>query len=88
MCVVDGQSVLLVCLPEFNRSHSCVLVSLGSLSCREIKFDTTMDTTTASRSGEEGMAGQEGDSSDLQAPVEEEEMSILNHMDDEDDFDD
>ena len=45
MCVVDGQSVLLVCVPEFNRSHSCVLVSLGSLNCWEIKFNTTMDVT-------------------------------------------
>ena len=63
-------------------THSCVLVNLRSLDCKEIKFATSMDampSISSSRLGDE--------ESDADIP-EEEDMSILNHMDNDDDSED
>ena len=77
--------MLLICIPDFDVTHSCVLVNLRSLDCNEIKFATSMDTMPLSTLRGQGVEGE--DEFDLPVP-EEEDMSILNQMDDEDDFED
>jgi hypothetical protein len=87
----DNQSVLLVCVPNFDLTHSCVLVNLRTLDCQEVKFGTSLETTPnpALERQREIEAEFEGDGSILlsQQP-EEEEMSILHHMDEDDNFED
>ena len=38
----DGQSTLLLCIPSFATSHSCVLVNLKDLSCTPLSVDVNM----------------------------------------------
>ncbi len=68
-----------------------MLVNLVNLDCREVKFNASMSATPISAGvggGTRTIAGEEeGEDSEVYVPVEE-NMSILNHMDDEDDFDD
>ena len=32
----------MICIPIFDISHSCVLVDLQTLTCKEIKFKTSL----------------------------------------------
>lgn len=32
----------MVCIPVFDVQHSCVLVDLQTLTCKELKFSTTL----------------------------------------------
>ena len=89
----DGQSVLLVSVPNFDLTHSCVLVNLSSLEVKEMKFATSLQqkhNPDLARLREiqaelEAAAHSGNAAQDSHTP---EEMSILHHMDmDEDDED-
>ena len=87
----EKQSVLLICVPNFDLTHSCVLVNLSNRDCREIKFGSSLETTPnpALKRQREIEAEFEGDESQLLSQEEpEEEMSILHHMDQEDNLED
>lgn len=88
----DKQSVLLVCIPNFDLTHSCVLVNLSNLDCREIKFSTSLETTPnpALERQREIEAELEGEGSILlsQQPEADVEMSLLHHMDQDENFED
>ena len=34
----DGQAVRIVCVPDFAREHTCVLVNLRTLDCESVSF--------------------------------------------------
>ena len=74
-----------MCVPDFDKTHSCVLVNLSNLDCQEMKFNTSMDVEPSSKS--RGGEMEEEEDSELHLPVEE-DVSILNQMDNEDDFED
>lgn len=85
-------STLLICVPNFDLTHSCVLVDLKSLDCREVSFGTSLEgppnpALERQREIEAELAG-EGGASFLSQQPREEEMSLLRHMDEEDNFDD
>ena len=87
----EEQSILLVSVPNFDLTHSCVLVNLRSLDCHEVKFGTTLDPKPnpeleRQREIEVELEG-EGSVLVSQQP-QDEEMSILHHMDEDDNFDD
>lgn len=86
-------SVLLVSVPDFDLTHSCVLVNLNTLECHEMKFATSLKATAQNlallrqREIEAELEGSLSGSS--QAPgLLEEEMSLLHHMDQDDNFED
>jgi len=56
----QGQKTLLVAVPRFCVTGSCVLVDLGTLECRELKIDTRLDepSSHSAREGRE-MEGKE-----------------------------
>ncbi len=90
---VGEEHVLLICVPNFDLTHSCVLVNLSTGDCQEVKFRSSLETTPnpALQRQQEIEAEFEGaDEAQLlsQQQEPEEEMSILHHMDQEDNFDD
>ena len=76
-----GQTIHLITVPNFDLTHSCVVVNLVTLECQELTFSMTLEKEqnpeleklrelrTAVRGRDHG-AGQL-----------EPEMSILHHMD-------
>lgn len=86
LAVADGRSVLLICVPNFDFTHSCVLVNLRSLECQEIKFGTSLETTPNPELTQQMELEGEGSVSLYQEP--QEEMSILHHMDEDDNDED
>ena len=79
---------MLVCVPNFDLTHSCVLVSLTSLDCREVSFRSSLETTPnpvlqRQREIEAELEGDEAHLLSQQQEPPEEEMSILHHMDQE-----
>ena len=89
LAVNGNQSVLLVCIPNFDLTHSCVLVNLRTLNCKEVKFGTSLESkpNPALERQREIEAELEGEGSILQSQQAgaDEEMSILHHMDEQDD---
>ena len=78
-------------MPNFDLTHSCVLVNLNSLDCREIRFATSLAMThnPALQRQREIEADLKGEALLLSQPPPEEGMSLLHHMEKEDDnFDD
>lgn len=73
--------MLLICVPTFDLSHSCVLVNLRSLECSEVKFATSLKTTPNPALREIEMELEAGEGSLLLSQQPREEMSILHHMD-------
>lgn len=88
--VGDGQSVLLICVPNFDLTHSCVLVNLNSCDCREIKFGTSLEATPnlALERQREIEREVEGGSQLLSSQQPQEEMSLLHHMDQDENLED
>lgn len=84
--------MLLICVPNFDLTHSCVLVNLSTRDCQEVKFGSSLGTAPnpALQRQQEIEAEFEGDEAQLltQQQEPEEEMSILHHMDQEDNFED
>lgn len=84
-----GQTVLLICVPVFDLTHSCVLVNLKTLDCQEITFATSLNTVLNPelKRQREIEAELEGPLL-LSQPLPQEEMSILHHMDQDENFED
>ena len=59
-----------MCVPDFDKTHSNVLVNLSNLDCQELKFNTSMDVEPSSKSRGGEMEEEEEDL-ELHLPVEE-----------------
>ncbi len=77
-------------MPNFDLTHSCVLINLNSLDCQEVSFTTSLKTTPNPALQRQREIEMEFESGALSQPslLEDEEMSILHHMDEDDNFDD
>ena len=83
----QGQTILLITVPNFDLTHSCVIVNLTTLECQELTFSTTLERKPNPelkklrelQLSEEETAG---------VGQLEPEMSILHHMDMEEEEDD
>ena len=86
--------VLVLSLPNFDLTHSCVLVNLRTLECKEMKFSTSMEQKhnpelERIRKIQEELETAEAEKTLLSQPQEhDEDMSILHHMDMDEDDDD
>ncbi|CAI8054295.1 DNA polymerase delta subunit 2 [Geodia barretti] len=87
----DGQSVLTICVPSFDLTHSAVLVRLrgGESEVQEIEFGTSLShapnphleaVLKMQKEGEEKGEGDGGQESRIEG-----EMTLLHLMDDDDD---
>ena len=75
----DGEPVLLVTVPDFDRTHSCVLVDLATLECTELKFSSGPAGLTEEVAKDEGFEEEENNQ------VEEEQtVNIMEQMMDDD----
>ena len=85
--------MLVLSLPNFDLTHSCVLVNLRTLECEEVKFSTSMEQKPnpeleKMRRIQAELEAAEADRTLLsQPPGEDEDMSLLHHMDMNDDDD-
>jgi len=83
----QGQRVLLITVPNFDLTHSCVLVNLTTLECQELVFSTTFErehNPELEKLREMQLSeGEMGGSGQLES-----EMSILHHMDMEEEEED
>lgn len=80
-------------MPNFDLTHSCVLVNLRTLDCREVTFGSSMERKPNPelervRKIQTELAAAEAEKSLLSQPQGEEDMSLLRHMDMEEDLDD
>jgi DNA polymerase delta subunit 2 len=88
----DGQSVLTICVPSFDLTHSAVLVRLrgGESEVQEIKFGTSLSHAhnphleAVLKMQKEGEEKGEGDNRGQESRIEG-EMTLLHLMDDDDD---
>ena len=78
----DGRRICLLTVSNFDKSHSCVLVNLKTLKCSEVKFRTSLLSTSPS-------VPQPLDAGDI--PTDAEPDGDVNYMDmyqdDDDDMD-
>ena len=83
----QGQTVLLITVPNFDLTHSCVLVNLTTLECQELTFSTTLERKQNPELEKlrELQLSEEETMGDGQL---EPEMSILHHMDMEEEEED
>ena len=83
----QGQAVLLITVPNFDLTHSCVLVNLTTLDCHELVFSTSLErehNPELEKVREMQLSeGEATGSGQLDA-----EMSILHHMDMEEEEED
>ena len=82
-------------MPNFDLTHSCVLVNLRTLECEEVKFCSSMEQKPNPelervRKIQAELEAAEAEKTLLssQQPQGEEDMSLLRHMDMDEDFDD
>ena len=87
-----GQRVLVLSLPNFDLTHSCVLVNLKTVECEEVKFSGLEQKPNPELEKmqriEAELEAAEAEKTHLSQPQGEEDMSILHHMDMDDDDDD
>ena len=88
-----GQTTLILSLPNFDLTHSCVLVNLRTLACEEVKFCSSMEQKPNPelervRKIQAELEAAEAEKTLLSQPQGEEDMSLLRHMDMDEDFDD
>ena len=83
----QGQTVLLIIVPNFDLTHSCVLVNLTTLECQELTFSMTLERKPNPELEKlrELQLSEEETTGGAQL---EPEMSILYHMDMEEEEDD
>lgn len=83
----QGQRVLLITVPNFDLTHSCVLVNLTTLECQQLVFSTTFErehNPELEKLREMQLSeGETAGSGQLES-----EMSILHHMDMEEEEED
>ena len=83
----QGQTVLLITVPNFDLTHSCVLVNLTTLECQELTFSTTLKRKPNPEL-EKLRELQLSEEETAEVGQLEPEMSILHHMDMEEEEDD
>jgi hypothetical protein len=81
-------------LPNFDLTHSCALVNLSTLECEEVRFCSSMEQKPnpelerVRKIQAELKAAEAEKTLLLSQPLGEEDMSLLRHMDMDEDFDD
>ena len=83
----QGQTVLLITVPNFDLTHSCVLVNLTTLECQELTFSTTLERKQNPEL-EKLRELQLSEGETMGGGQLEPEMSILHHMDMEEEEED
>ena len=83
----QGQTVLLIIVPNFDLTHSCVLVNLTTLECQELTFSTTL-ARKQNPELEKLRELQLSEGETMGGGQLESEMSILHHMDMEEEEED
>ena len=76
----QGQTVLLITVPNFDLTQSCVLVNLTTLECQELTFSTTLERKQNPEL-EKLRELQLSEGETMGDGQLESEMSILHHMD-------
>ena len=77
----NGQETLIISIPTFDLTHSCVLVNLATLDCHELTFATSLNrkhNPELARLKE--IQSELEKNSDLGTSHTREEVSILHHM--------
>ena len=83
----QGQTVLLITVPNFDLTHSCVLVNLTTLECQELTFSMTLERKPNPEL-EKLRELQLSEEETAEVGQLEPETSILHHMDMEEEEDD
>ena len=76
----DGRRTCLLTVPNFDQTHSCVLVNLKSLNCTEIQFRKSLASSSPS-------VPHPMDTGDTPMAAESEEINYMDLYQDDDDDD-
>lgn len=82
----DAQTILVVAVPNFDLTHSCVLVNLRTLECQELTFATSMSRRHNPEL--EKLLELESQGDHVTSSQPDSDLTLLHHMDMDDDEDD